>query len=179
MKSSTRLVVTRILALAVVIALSVFIFINRDQAVKLASYGYIGIFVLSFLAYATVFLPAPGVAVVFAFGAIYNPFILALVAGTGAALGEFVGYLAGYSGQGLAEKTKIYERLEGWMRKNGFLTVFVMSAIPNPVFDMAGVIAGALKMPALKFLGSCWLGETIKMLIFSFAGSAVINRFFS
>ncbi len=179
MKPRTRLVVTRILALLFVIALSVFIFINRDQAVKLASYGYIGIFVLSFLAYATVFLPAPGVAVVFAFGAIYNPFILALVAGTGAALGEFVGYLAGYSGQGLAEKTKIYVRLEGWMRKNGFLTVFVLSAIPNPVFDMAGVIAGALKMPVLKFLGSCWLGETIKMLIFSFAGSAVINRFFS
>ena len=179
MKSSTRLVVTRILALAVVIALSVFIFINRDQAVKLASYGYIGIFVLSFLAYATVFLPAPGVAVVFAFGAVYNPFILALVAGTGAALGEFVGYLAGYSGQGLAEKTKIYERLEGWMRKNGFLTVFILSAIPNPVFDMAGVIAGVLKMPVLKFLAACWVGETIKMLIFSFAGSAVINRFFS
>ena len=179
MKPRTRLVVTRILALLFVIALSVFIFINRDQAVKLASYGYIGIFVLSFLAYATVFLPAPGVAVVFAFGAIYNPFILALVAGSGAALGEFVGYLAGYSGQGLAEKTKIYERLEGWMRKNGFLTVFVMSAIPNPVFDMAGVIAGVLKMPVVKFLTACWFGEVIKMLIFSFAGSAVINRFFS
>jgi len=179
MKSSTRLVVTRILALLVVIAISVFIFINRDQAVKLASYGYIGIFILSFLAYATVFLPAPGVAVVFAFGAIYNPFILAVVAGTGAALGEFVGYLAGYSGQGLAEKTKMYERLEGWMRKNGFLTVFVLSAIPNPVFDMAGVIAGVLKMPVIKFLAACWVGETIKMLIFSFAGSAVINRFFS
>ncbi len=179
MKPGARLVVTRILALLVVVAISVFIFINRDQAVKLASYGYIGIFVLSFLAYATVFLPAPGVAVVFAFGAIYNPFILAVVAGTGAALGEFVGYLAGYSGQGLAEKTKIYEKLEGWMRKNGFLTVFVLSAIPNPVFDMAGVIAGVLKMPVLTFLVSCWLGETIKMLIFSFAGSAVINRFFS
>ena len=179
MKPSTRLAVTRILALLFVIALSVFIFINRDQAVKLASYGYIGIFVLSFLAYATVFLPAPGVAVVFAFGAVYNPFILAVVAGTGAALGEFVGYLAGYSGQGLAEKTKIYERLEGWMRKNGFLTVFVMSAIPNPVFDMAGVIAGVLKMPVVKFLTACWFGEVIKMLIFSFAGSAVINRFFS
>jgi uncharacterized membrane protein YdjX (TVP38/TMEM64 family) len=179
MKSSTRLVVTRILALLVVIAISVFIFINRDQAVKLASYGYIGIFILSFLAYATVFLPAPGVAVVFAFGAIYNPLILAVVAGTGAALGEFVGYLAGYSGQGLAEKTKVYERLEGWMRKNGFLTIFVLSAIPNPIFDMAGVMAGVLKMPVIKFLAACWVGETIKMLIFSFAGSAVINRFFT
>ena len=179
MKSSTRLVVTRILALLFVIALSVFIFINRDQAVKLASYGYIGIFVLSFLAYATVFLPAPGVAVVFAFGAIYNPFILALVAGTGAALGEFVGYLAGYSGQGLASRVKIYDKLEGWMRKNGFLTIFVLSAIPNPIFDTAGIIAGVMKMPVLKFLLACWFGEMIKMLIFSFAGSAVINRFFS
>ena len=112
MKPGTRLLVTRILALVFVIAISVFIFINRDQAVKLATYGYIGIFVLSFLAYATVFLPAPGVAVVFAFGAIYNPFIIALVAGTGAALGEFVGYLAGFSGQGLAGRAKFYDKLE-------------------------------------------------------------------
>jgi uncharacterized membrane protein YdjX (TVP38/TMEM64 family) len=177
MKPGTRQFVTRILALLVVVAIVIFVYSFRDQAAKLAVYGYPGIFVLSFLAYATVFFPAPGIAVVFAFGGIFNPFLVALAAGSGAALGEFVGYLAGYSGQGIAGKAKMYDKLEGWMRKNGFLTIFFLSAVPNPIFDVAGVIAGALKMPALKFLTACWLGEFIKMLIIAYGGSAVVNQF--
>lgn len=177
MNSQTRLVATRLLALFLVIGISVFVYSVRDQAAKLAVYGYPGIFVLSFLAYATVFLPAPGIAVVFTMGALFNPFLVALSAGSGAALGELTGYLAGYSGQGLAERAKLYSKLEGWMRKNGPLTIFFLSAIPNPFFDLAGASAGVLRMPALKFLLSCWLGEVVKMTFFSFAGSAVINRF--
>ena len=57
------------------------------------------------LANATVFLPAPGVAVVFAMGSIFNPLGVALAAGTGGAIGELSGYLAGFSGQAVVEKT--------------------------------------------------------------------------
>lgn len=178
MKPETRLALTRILALLFVIAISVFIFSIRDQAEQLAIYGYPGIFVLAFLAYATVLLPAPGVAVVFTMGAIFNPWLIALAAGSGAALGEITGYLAGYSSQGIAQHAKVYEKLDYWMQKNGPLTVFVLSAIPNPFFDLAGAAAGLLKMPVPKFLLWCWLGETLKMLIFAALGSLSIKRFF-
>ena len=73
MSPNRRLTLFRILALLAVIAISVYIFSIRDQAEKLAVYGYPGIFLLSFMAYATVILPAPGVAVVFTMGAIFNP----------------------------------------------------------------------------------------------------------
>jgi uncharacterized membrane protein YdjX (TVP38/TMEM64 family) len=173
-----RLTLTRIMALFVVVALSVFIFSIRDRASELAIYGYPGIFLLSFMAYATVLLPAPGVAVVFTMGSIFNPLGVALAAGTGAALGELTGYLAGFSGQAVIERVEIYDRLTGWMRRNGSLTVLVLAAVPNPFFDLAGVAAGSLKMHVLRFLIWCWIGEVIKMAIFAFAGAKSINFFF-
>ena len=166
-----RLTLARILALFIVIALSIFVYSIRDQAEELAIYGYPGIFLLSFLAYATVLLPAPGVWVVFTMGSVFNPLGVALAAGTGAALGELSGYLAGFSGQAVIERVDIYERLTVWMKKNGSLTILVLAAIPNPFFDLAGVAAGSLKMHVIRFLFWCWIGEIIKMAIFAFAGA--------
>ncbi|GAH46032.1 unnamed protein product [marine sediment metagenome] len=173
-----RLTLARIMALFVVVGLSIFIFTIRDQAEDLAIYGYPGIFVISFMAYATVLLPAPGVAVVFTMGSIFNPLGVALAAGTGAALGELSGYLAGFSGQAVVERVEMYERLTRWMKKNGSLTVFILAAIPNPFFDLAGVAAGSLKMPVLRFFLFCWMGEIIKMGIFAFAGASTLDKLF-
>ena len=178
MTPERRLAVTRVIILLVVIVISAYIFSIRDQAEKLAVYGYPGIFLLAFLSYATVLLPAPGVAVVFTMGAVFNPLGVALAAGAGAALGELSGYMAGFSGQAVIEGTKTYERLTRWMRSNGPLTVLLLSAVPNPFFDLAGLAAGALKMRLPRFLLWCWIGETIKMLFFAFAGSSSLNRFF-
>jgi uncharacterized membrane protein YdjX (TVP38/TMEM64 family) len=173
-----RTTLARIMALFVVIGLSIFIFTLRDQAEQLAIYGYPGIFVLSFMAYATVLLPAPGVAVVFTMGSIFNPIGVALAAGTGAALGELSGYLAGFSGQAVVERVEVYERLTRWMKKNGSLTVFLLAAIPNPFFDLAGLAAGSLKMPVVRFFIFCWMGEVVKMGIFAFAGASALNILF-
>jgi membrane protein YqaA with SNARE-associated domain len=173
------LTIGRILALVFVIAISVYIFSIRDKAEQLSAYGYPGIFLLSLLAYATVLLPAPGVAVVFTMGAVFNPFGVALAAGAGAALGEMSGYLAGFSGQAVIERANIYVRLSQWMRRNGPLTVLILSAIPNPFFDLAGVTAGVLKMPLRRFLFFCWIGETLKMTLFAFAGSFSLEKLFA
>jgi membrane protein YqaA with SNARE-associated domain len=173
-----RLTLARIMALLVVVGLSIFVYSIRDQAEQLAIYGYPGIFLLSFLAYATVLLPAPGVWVVFTMGSVFNPIGVAIAAGAGAALGELSGYLAGFSGQAVIERVDIYERLTAWMQKNGSLTILALAAIPNPFFDLAGVAAGSLRMHILRFLFWCWIGETIKMAIFAFAGAKSLEFFF-
>lgn len=177
MSDKRRLTLLRIAALLVVVALSVYIFSIRDEAAKLALYGYPGVFLLAFLSYATVLLPAPGVAIVFTMGGILNPFGVALAAGAGAALGEISGYLAGFSGQAVIEKADIYQKLTTWMNKNGPLTVLALAAIPNPFFDLAGVVAGALKMRLPVFLFWVWIGETIKMMVFAYAGSRLFGYF--
>jgi len=178
MQPELRLKITRVLVLLLVIALSLAIFIYRDRAKNFAVFGYPGIFIISFLAYATVFLPAPGIAIVFTMGAVFNPWVVSLTAGAGAALGEMVGYLAGFSGQTVIENINIYNQLSRWVEKNGALTVILFSAIPNPLFDVAGIAAGALKMPVKRFLFFCWIGETIKMTLFSFAGAGVLSKLF-
>jgi uncharacterized membrane protein YdjX (TVP38/TMEM64 family) len=176
MNSRLRLTLLRILSLIIVIGISVFVFLIRDKAAQFQGYGYLGIFVVAFLAYATVLLPAPGVAIVFTWGSVFNPAGVALAAGAGAALGEISGYLAGFSGQAVIERVDIYQRLTGFMQKNGALTIFLLSALPNPLFDLAGATAGALKMPVTKFLFWCWAGETLKMFFFSYAGATSLGK---
>ena len=147
----------------------------RDQATQLAKFGYPGIFLIALLANATIILPAPGVAVVFAMGAVFHPIGVALAASLGGALGELTGYLAGFSGRGVVENRKLYQRMTGWVRKYGAPAVLVLAAIPNPFFDLAGMAAGVLKMPVWKFLLFCWAGQFLKMCMFAYAGHYSIN----
>ncbi len=115
---------------------------------------------------------------VFTMGAVFNPLLVALVAGAGASLGELTGYLAGFSSQPVVERMKIYQRLVVWLKKYGALAILVLAAIPNPIFDMTGAAAGALKMPVRKFLFWTWIGETIKMLVFAYAGASSLKSIF-
>jgi uncharacterized membrane protein YdjX (TVP38/TMEM64 family) len=169
------LTVARILAILTVIGLTIFIYSVRDKAEDLAIYGYPGIFLLSFMTNATVLLPAPGLAVVFAMGAIFNPVYIALAAGAGGALGELSGYLAGFSGQAVVERTNIYDRFHDWIEKNGFIAILILAALPNPFFDVAGVTAGILKMPLVRVLLAVWVGVTVKMFLFALIGSTSLS----
>ncbi len=153
------------------IVISAFLFSVRDGAVELARYGYPGIFLLSMVTNATLLLPMPGVAITFAAGAIFNPYGVALAAGLGSTIGELTGYLAGFSGQAVLERVDLYQKLEGWTRRFGSGVIFILALIPNPVFDLAGAAAGGMRMPLPKFLLWTWLGKTLKMLAFAFAGA--------
>jgi membrane protein DedA with SNARE-associated domain len=173
MRTNPRLLNTlRVVILVGVITLTIFLFTLSDEEVKkLEAFGYPGIFLISIIANATILIPAPGVALVFSFGARFNPLWVALASGAGAALGELSGYLAGFSGQAIIERADIYEKFSRWMEKHGYLTVLVLSFIPNPLFDLAGMTAGALKMRVGEFLVWCFLGKLLKMAIFAFAGA--------
>jgi len=160
-----------------VIALTVYLVSIRDQVKQLGAYGYPGIFLVSILVNATIIVPVPGVLLASAMGAIFNPFWVAVAAGSGAAIGELSGYLAGFSGQAVVENAKLYERLTNWMKKYGPITILVLAFIPNPLFDVAGMIAGALKMNFLKFLVFCALGKILKMMVFAYTGASIFNLF--
>jgi membrane protein YqaA with SNARE-associated domain len=157
--------------IALVLGISIAIFVFRDQLAKLAAVGYAGIFLVSLLANATIILPAPSLALVFAMGSALPPLAVGLVAGTGEALGELTGYVAGFAGRGLIENRKHYDRMAAWMRRRGGITVFVLSLVPNPFFDLAGLVAGTLRYPLWRFLMFCWLGKVIKTTLVAWAGA--------
>ena len=178
MNAKRRLSLLRILALVGVLALIVVLFLFRNQVKKLEEYGYAGIFLISIAANATIIIPLPGIAFTTAMGAIFNPLGVAVAAGLGAAIGELTGYLAGFSGQAAVEKVSIYERLTNWMRQHqnlAYLAILLMAFIPNPLFDLAGMASGALKLPLWKFLIACAIGKILKMLMFAYAGFYSIN----
>jgi len=172
--SATRRMRTRclrLLALLLVIAATVAGVLWRDRLGRFVAYGYPGIFLISLAANATIIFPAPSLALVFALGGVLDPILVGLTAGLGEALGELTGYLAGYSGRAVIENREIYDRLHGWMRQYGLATIFFLSVFPSPFFDLAGIAAGALRFPVGYFLLSCWLGKTLKTIVFALAGA--------
>ncbi|MBW6466785.1 MAG: VTT domain-containing protein [Brevefilum sp.] len=167
--------IIRLLVLLGVIALTIILVINREKIQELQAFGYPGIFLVSILANATILVPVPGVVFTSAMGAVFNPFWVSIAAGGGAALGELSGYMAGFSGQAVVENAERYDRVVGWMRKYGDITILVLAFIPNPLFDLAGMLAGVLKMPIWKFLFYCVIGKVLKMMMFAYAGDWLIR----
>jgi len=45
------------------------------------------------------------------------------------------------------------------------------------LFGLAGIAAGVLRYPVLRFLPFCWQGKTIKTLAFAFAGAYSLTFF--
>jgi uncharacterized membrane protein YdjX (TVP38/TMEM64 family) len=160
----------RVLALFVVVGITLYIYSIRERVDEFVGFGYPGIFLIALLANATVLLPAPGIAVIYAMGAIFNPFGVGLAAGAGGTIGELSGYLAGFSGQAVVERMDIYNRIRPWVDKYGGWAIMVLSAIPNPFFDVAGIAAGIARMPLQTFLIFTFIGQLIKMTLFALAG---------
>jgi membrane protein YqaA with SNARE-associated domain len=173
--SGWRLTLVRILSLVAVIAISVLLFLNRDKVGKLESLGIPGIFLLSIISNATLILPVPGLLFTSLWGTIFNPLAVGIAAGAGSTIGELTGYLAGFSGQGVIENRKWFDRVEMWMKKYGGWTILVLAIIPNPLFDIAGMVAGALKMPIWEFLACSFIGKSIKMIFFAYGGFSLLK----
>lgn len=138
---------------------------------RFKSYGYLGAFLISLTFNATLILPAGNILVLSVLGAVLpSAVVVGLVGGAGAAIGEITGYMAGYSGRGVAQRSKMYNRVEGWMRRWGTLTIFIMSVVPF-IFDLAGIAAGVLRFPFWKFFLLCWLGRTLLYIGAALAGA--------
>lgn len=164
---------TKLLGLFLALVISVVIFVFRDKFTNLQGYGYAGLFLLSILGNATIVLPVPVVLTAFLGGGIFNPFWVGVVVSLGATIGELTGYLAGMSGRDVIEKEK-FKKIKGWMDKYGLWTIFVLAAVPNPAFDLAGIVAGATKISVYRYFLVVWLGKLLKFLLISYAGYEIL-----
>jgi membrane protein YqaA with SNARE-associated domain len=161
----------------IAVALITFFILNLPPAKieQMESWGYPGIFIMSFLANATLLLPAPGLLFVFAIAARFPVAKVALFSGLGATLGELSGYLAGFGGQGVISNSDLYQKMVDWTEKRGPIAVMVFAFIPNPFFDLTGMAAGALKMPIRTFLLWAFIGKYFKMYLTALAGAGFFS----
>lgn len=169
----------RVLELAAILlisaAVTATIVLFQDRLRDLGRFGYPGVFLVSFLSNATVIFPAPGLAFTFAMGSVLNPWLVGAVAGVGETCGEVVGFLAGQAGRRVVANERSYAKLEGFTRRYGLLAVFALAAIPVGLFDLVGVIAGAMRMPWWRFFAAAWAGKTLKTIVFAIAGVQSIS----
>lgn len=157
-------------ALAFAVVITIFIILFQDKLRHLGGLTYIGAFIVMLVGNATLVLPAPALLFVYALGGQLNPLLVGLFAGAGGALGEFVGYLAGYSGSHIVERTKMYKKIHGYVTRFGLPAITILAMIPNPFFDIVGMVAGALKITWWKFLIAAFIGIALKATIIAYAG---------
>ena len=135
--------------------------------------GLLVLFGLAALSTATLILPAPGLALTAIAGAAGDPIVVGVVAGLGQAVGELTGYLAGWSGRSFLPDNPASRRLTEWLGRRGAIVIFLLAVTPNPVFDLAGIAAGALRMPVLRYLAAAAAGKVIKNILIAAGGSTI------
>lgn len=152
----------------------------NDEIQGMQQYGYIGAFFISILGGATIIIPVPMLAVVFALGgAMSNPWQVAIV-GFSAALGELIGamtiYMTGHgAGRAISFSKhgriqKAYERMLDLMERRGAIALFAVTSVVNPFFYPAAFACGALRLGLKKYIPIVLVGKIIKCMTVVYAG---------
>lgn len=166
-----------VLASVVFVGLASGAIIFRRTITNFQAYGYAGAFLISFLAGSTILVYVPGDPALFALGGVLNPWLVGLLGGIGEAIGEITGYMLGRGGRGFIHRTietkfaGLYLPIKTWVKKRGTLVIFLAASFFNPFYDMFGIAAGALGMPAWKFFIACTAGKIIKDTSIALLGS--------
>ena len=176
---SVRLEYASLAAIAVfAVSLAVaFIVLGLGEDDITGGWGYPMLWVISGLRASSVILPIPGSGLTIAAGALMEPLwgipvpiAVGVTAGSAESLGEFTGYWAGVNGGKLMEGRRLYELIRRWIQKAPFPTMFVMSFAPSPVFDIAGLAAGAARVPIRIFFPAVLMGKILRGTAMGAAG---------
>ena len=182
-KKSAKLAYTlAILGVILTLAMAAAIIVWDEQVKAMEQYGYLGAFFISILGGATVIIPVPMLAVVFALGGVMPfPWLVAV----SAALGELVGALIIYmTGQGAGKAIvsskhgriqKAYEKMLDLMERRGAITLFVVTSIVNPFFYPAAFACGALRFGLKKYISIVLVGKVIKCMTIVYLGKGIFQ----
>ena len=163
-------------AIAFSLALGFALIYYRDAIAQLGQWGYLGIFFVEMANSATILLPTPGQTYAFALGFTLNPFVLGLIGGVGSALGELTGYYVGTKTGNILQRGPLMARLQRLTAEWGGPCLFLFAAIPAP-FEIAGLWAGTVRYPILRFLFYVALGKILKVTAFALAGYYSLSWF--
>ena len=158
--------------LAVILNVLAYYYLPPDLARRLGAFSYLGVFLITLLANATTIVPTPYIPIVARMATqTDNLPLLVVAAALGSVLGESVAFFIGRSGQTMFEETRLYLWVHRQLQHpwRAFAVLFVFSAPPNPVFDVAGLTAGALGLPYWLFFAAVFLSRMIRFALIGFA----------
>lgn len=142
--------------------------------------GYPGTFFASLLGSASVVIEVPFAGVPFVLSGLragtsgpflFDPWLIGILSGVGATLGDMTSYLLGYGGRRLVDESnsKGFSNFIKEHPKATPLAVFVLAATPLPL-DPAVVALGVARYSWWKLFLPCLVGEVIFLTMVSWAG---------
>jgi membrane protein DedA with SNARE-associated domain len=169
---------------------TVVLLLYPDLTDPIGEWSYAGVFAVNLISTGTLFIPVPGVTaaanvLIATEGSDARfPWLMGIAGGAGMAIGEFTAYYAGIAGSHvsrarivelparietvIARVSSIVRRL---MDRWGMITLFVLAAIPDPVFEVAAVSAGSVRMPVRRFFAAVLAGCIVRGLTLAYLGT--------
>jgi membrane protein YqaA with SNARE-associated domain len=136
-------------------------------------YGYLGIFLISLIGAMSIFVPIPYTVVIFILGGLetFDPFLIAVAAGIGSAIGEFSGYLLGVGGRKVIgdRYKKRMDFITKLFKKYGSVAIFIFALTPLPD-DLLFIPLGVMRYSLLRAFIPAVLGKFFSNLIIAYSG---------
>ena len=152
--------------------------------------GLVGIpmiILLGFIGSMTVIVPVPVLPLVFTGAAILNPVGFVIAAAASITAGMAVCYILGRRGHSRAAQVSAESQVSlpapissfySWSTDNVGTASFLIAATPNPVFDYAGIIAGAGRVDVRRFLAGTFFGKMAQASVIAYLGRFVFSSYF-
>lgn len=153
------------------------IFYYREPLSQLGAFAYPGVMLAEFGNSAMIFLPTPWPAYTLAMSVVLNPLLVGLVGGLAAAAGEMVGYFLGRKGRSIVSEGRIFTRMQSMTAKYGDRAIFFFAVMPIP-FDIAGIWAGTVRYPVVRFFISVAVAKIMRITIVATVAHYGINLLF-
>lgn len=148
------------------------------------NYGYFGIFLISLIGALSIFFPLPYTVVIFWLGSTgtFNPFLIAIAAGIGSAVGELSGYTLGFYGRKVisTERRRKMEFMLKVFDRFGPVAIFLFALTPLPD-DLLFIPLGIMHYNLVKAFIPALIGKTCMNFIVAYGGSVtnqLIKQFF-
>jgi membrane protein YqaA with SNARE-associated domain len=145
---------------------------NPDSILR---YGLGSIFLVSMISHLTVVARDMFIPMYLPLATVYNPLVLGVAAGLGAAIGEVTTYVLGW---GVAETIEEREgedsRLSRWIRKYGLWAVLLVAVTPLPDTPIV-LLAGSNKLPFGRLFIVEAVGKTVLYSIGAIVGGFVFT----
>jgi membrane protein YqaA with SNARE-associated domain len=143
---------------------------------QFTQFGYLGIFIISFIGSVSVIFPIPYTLVIFGLGSVLDPVFVAISGGVGAALGEFAGYALGYYGTSrISEKRR--RKMNFMVKvfdKYGPVAIFIFALTPLPD-DLLFIPLGIMRYSFVKAFIPAIIGKTLMTFIVAYSGQQSIE----
>jgi len=158
---------------AAFVALNVAVYFAPIDYQALTSFAYVGAFLVCLLANALVAIPIPYIPIIAHIGATADSAAIVVALGAlGSVLGESVAFFIGRAEEGLVSERPIYRRLHRLAERKWLagLLVFALAVPLNPLFDVAGLAAGAIGMRYRVFFVAVFAARILRLALIVWLG---------